>query len=91
MHDSHGHGHGNGHGSHDGGYGPLVPASSNIGVGGSVILVVAILTSIMQGSFVVGSSRDMHMWQPSAALASGTAPWSPQDPDKLELPPYNPQ
>jgi hypothetical protein len=54
-------------------------------------LVVAILTSIMQGSFVVGSSKDMHIWQPTTALAQGTAPWSPQDPDKLPLPPYNGQ
>ena len=89
MHDAHAHGHGNGHGGDH--RGPLLPATSNIGVGGSVLLVAAILTSIMQGSFVVGSSRDMHMWQPSAALAQGTAPWSPQDPDKLELPPYTGQ
>ena len=88
MHDS---GHG-AHGSaHDGHHGPLLPASSNIGVGGSVLLVVAILTSIMQGSFVVGSSRDMHLWQPPAALAQGAPPWSAQDSEKIELPPYNQQ
>lgn len=85
MHDAH-----DSHGSHNG-HGPLLPASANIGVGGSALLVLAIITSIMQGSLVVHSSPEMHMWVPTAALAQGTAPWSPTDPEKVELPPYNPR
>ena len=77
------------HGSHGANRGPLLPASPNIGVGGSALLVLAIATAIMQGSLVVHSAPEMHMWQPTASLAQGTAPWSPADPDKLELPPYN--
>lgn len=87
THDAHALDHG---GAHNGHRGPLLPASANIGVGGAGIVVVAILLSIMQGSFVVSSSRDMHIWAPIATIAQGTAPWSPTDANNIELPPWNP-
>ena len=76
-------------GARNGHRGPLLPASPNIGLGGSTIVVLAIITAIMQGSLVVHSAPEMHMWAAPAALSQGTALWSATDPEKLELPPYN--
>jgi hypothetical protein len=61
-----------------------MPASSDIGKGGFAIVVLAILTSIMQGSFVVGSSHEMHVWgnPVSDTLKAATS---------IDLPPYNAQ
>ena len=71
AHDSHSAHEGNGHAK-------LLPASADIAWGVRLLILGAILTSIMQGSFVVGSSRDMHVW-PST------------DSTKVDLPPFKPQ
>jgi len=71
--------------SHDGGHsehadglgGPLLPASADLSWGVRILVILVIATSIMQGSFVVGSSRDMHVW-PAADSA------------KVDLPPFHP-
>ena len=81
MHDAHG-AHGGGHGAHD--HRPLLPATSDIGKGGFAIVVLAILTSIMQGSFVVASSHEMHIW---GNPVSDTVKAATQ----VDLPPYGAQ
>ncbi|MBV8152665.1 MAG: hypothetical protein JOY59_13975 [Candidatus Eremiobacteraeota bacterium] len=55
----------------------LLPASPDINWGVRLLIIAGILTSIMQGSFVVGSSGMMHVW-PSIQST------------KVDLPPFKP-
>lgn len=64
------------HGISDHGLPPL-PASADIAWGVRLLVLGTILLSLMQGSFVVSSSHDMHVW-PSI------------DSTKVVLPPFRP-
>lgn len=55
----------------------LLHPSANIAPGVRWLIVATIVVAIIQGSFVVGSSRDLHVW-PS------------EDSVKVDLPPFNP-
>ena len=75
MHDAH-----SGHSGHHGSNGfsePPLPATANLTWGVRIAVLLAILTSIMQGSFVAGSSKALHVWPAADTL-------------KIELPPFNP-
>ena len=61
--------------------------SADIGNGGRLIVLLAILTSIMQGMFVVISSPIGHVW--SSDYKTSANYWTP-DAAKVELPPFNP-
>ena len=55
----------------------LLHPSANIAPGVRWLIVGTIVLAILQGSFVVGSSRDMHVWPSENSV-------------KVDLPPYNP-
>ena len=55
----------------------LLHPSANIATGVRWLILGTIVLAILQGSFVVGSARDLHTW-PS------------EDSTKVVLPPYNP-
>ena len=57
---------------------PLLPVSADIGTGGRVLLVTAILTSIMQGCFVAIAASPFGKVWPAASSTT------------IDLPPYNP-
>jgi hypothetical protein len=69
---------------------PPHPASPDIGLGGRLIVILAIMTSVMQGSFVVGASPIWKLWNPLAAQAKGVAPWTVDSAKDVPLPPFKP-
>jgi hypothetical protein len=65
------------HSSHGMDEGQLLPASANITWGVRLLILGAILASIMQGSFVVKSSHDMHVWPAADSVKVPLPPFSP--------------
>ena len=67
---------------------PPEPARPDVGKG-RVIVVVAILTCIMQGLFVVNSAHEMHLWADTSTLAQGKDLWTVDSANAIELPPMS--
>jgi hypothetical protein len=66
-----------GHGSHDHGHGDVATPSAGISPWMKFFLAISILTALWQGSNVIRSSDDAHVWPSSNAATVKLPPYAP--------------